>query len=347
MSKYINQKILGIFVKTNGVFSKPLFSGLGHILCFHRIMPQKTIPRIEKNSGMETSPEYIEKTIAFFKKKNYDFFSMDQVHNALINKIKLQNKFVAFTLDDGYSDNYHYAFPIFKKHNIPFTIYITNDFPNRKAIIWWYMLENLLLSCTEVSFDFLGNSCHCKCFYQEEKEKTYVDLRALILENEQNKELLFSVLFPDFEKQNQELLEQNALSWEQIIELSRDELVTIGAHTISHRPLSKLSEAEAKREMVGSKKEIEDNIGKEVNHFAYPYGGADTCGEREFLLAKQVGFKTATTLRQGNIFAGYRMFSERLPRIPLGENTDVEKFNNITNGIHHFGNNYFNKIILK
>jgi len=347
MNNYINQKILGFFVKTNGVFSKPLFSGIGHILCFHRVKPKSSTVRIEKNSGMEASPEFIEKTIEFFKDHNYEFISLDQLHTLLINKTKPQKKFVVFTLDDGYSDNYYHAYPVFKKHNIPFTIYVATDFPERKAILWWYMLENLLLNKNQMEFVFLNKEYLFDCSTKEKKEEVFMKIRSLILENEIKKEELFRLLFPDYEQKKTELIEQNALSWKQIIELSIDELVTIGAHTVSHQPLSILDESEARKEIEKSKKLIEEKINKPVNHFAYPYGGFDTCGEREFLLVKQAGYKTATTIRQGNIFSGYKDFTERLPRIPLGENTDIEKFINITNGIHHFGNNYFNRIILK
>lgn len=347
MSNYLNQKILGLFVKTNGVFSKPLFSGIGHILCFHRVKPTSSILRIEKNSGMEVSPEFIEKIISFFKDHNYEFISLDQLHALLINKIKPQRKFVVFTFDDGYSDNYDYAYPIFKKHDIPFTIYVATDFPDRKAILWWYMLESLLLNNNLITFGFSGKEYSFDCDNHEKKEKVFLEIRTIILENESNKEELFNLLFPDFEQQKKELIAQNALSWEQIIELSNDDLVTIGAHTVSHKPLSKLSETEARKEIEDSKKLIEEKINKPVNHFAYPYGGIDTCGEREFLIVKEAGYLSATTIRQGNVFFGYKNFTERLPRIPLGENADIKKFNNITNGIHHFGNNFFKRIILK
>jgi peptidoglycan/xylan/chitin deacetylase (PgdA/CDA1 family) len=250
-------------------------------------------------------------------------------------------------LDDGYSDNYYSAYPIFKKHNIPFTIYITTDFPDRKAILWWYMLEDLILNSNIIEFNFLNKTLHFNCSSSEKKEQVFLEIRSLILENEINKKMLLSLIFGDFEKKNQDLLDQNALSWAHIIELSRDKLVTIGAHTISHKPLSKLNEIEAFSEIIESKERLENKIAKTVNHFAYPYGGTDTCGEREFLLVKRAGFKTATTIRQGNIFSGYKDFFERLPRIPLGENTNNEKFTNITNGIHHFSANYFNKIIIK
>jgi peptidoglycan/xylan/chitin deacetylase (PgdA/CDA1 family) len=347
MENYLNKKILGLFVKTKGVISKPFFSGMGHILCFHRIKPQSSALRIKGNSGMEVSPEFMEKTIGFFKDKNYEFISIDRLYDILLNKIKPEKKFIVLTLDDGYSDNYNYAYPIFKKNDIPFTIYITTDFPDRKAVLWWYLLEDLLKESNTIKFSFLNKDYCFDCSVIEQKEQAFLEIRSLILENKINKEKLFSMIFPDFEKKNQNLLEQNALSWEQIIELSRDDLVTIGAHTVSHRPLSRLNEIEALSEIKWSKERLETQIKKPVNHFAYPYGGADTCSEREFVIVKQAGYKTATTLRQGNIFKGYKDFTERLPRIALGENSDKEKIIHITNGIHHFSTNYFNRIIIK
>lgn len=346
MSHYLNQKILGFFVKTNGILSRPLFSGIGHILCFHRVMPGVSTERIERNSGMEVSPEFIETIIEFFEKKNYEFISLDQLYSILVAGEKTKKKFIVFTMDDGYSDNYYFAYPVFKKHNIPFAIYVATDFPDHKAVLWWYMLEDLLLKTPRVEFIFKGENYLYKCETKEQKEESFLNIRNLILERDSEKEELFQMIFSHYEIQKMAMVEKNALNWEQIIELSEDGLVTIGAHTITHRPLNKLSEAEAKQEIEQSRKLIEEKIDKKVKHFAYPFGGIDTCGEREFSLVKQAGFKTATTLRQGNIFSRYKDYMERIPRIPLGEKSDLERLMQISNGIHHFGNNYFKRTII-
>jgi peptidoglycan/xylan/chitin deacetylase (PgdA/CDA1 family) len=46
----------------------------------------------------------------------------------------------------------------------------------------------------------------------------------------------------------------------------------IGAHTLTHPDLRSLSLAEAREEIMGSKKKLEDWFGREVKHFAFPYG---------------------------------------------------------------------------
>ncbi|MBI4645686.1 MAG: polysaccharide deacetylase family protein [Bacteroidia bacterium] len=341
MRNFISHKILGLFVKTNGFLSKPFFSGIGHILVFHRIFPpQKTF---FKNGGMEVSPDKLEIIIHFFLQHGYEVISLDQMYECLISR-KKGKKFVVFTLDDGYIDNFEYAYPIFKKFNIPFAIYITTCFPDRKVILWWYLLEEMLKQNDWIKFENNSIKYSFECRTNEQKEITFNKIRRMILDADENRfhEIIndiFNISMTDIYKPVKEL----ALSWEQIKELSNDPLATIGAHTLNHCNLKKLAEDDAIHEIMESKNIIENHIGKIVEHFAYPYGSVAEVGGREFMLVKKVGYKTATTLVQGNIFKSYKNFTERLPRIPLDENTDIKKLNYIINGINQFSYNNCNR----
>lgn len=61
------------------------------------------------------------------------------------------------------------------------------------------------------------------------------------------------------------------LSWNELAQLANAGW-EIGAHTLTHRPLSKLSAADARREIVESQAMIEDRLGRAVTTFAYPFG---------------------------------------------------------------------------
>lgn len=61
------------------------------------------------------------------------------------------------------------------------------------------------------------------------------------------------------------------LSWAELAQVEAAGF-EIGAHTVTHRPLTELPPAEAEREMVESKAAIEDRLGKPVKTFAYPFG---------------------------------------------------------------------------
>ena len=92
------------------------------------------------------------------------------------------------------------------------------------------------------------------------------------------------------------------MSWDELKPFADDPLVTIGAHTITHRNLARQTEEIAGHEMAISRARIEDVLQRPVVHFAYPYGDKIAAGAREFALAQAAGYKTAVTTRPGMIF---------------------------------------------
>ena len=81
---------------------------------------------------------------------------------------------------------------------------------------------------------------------------------------------------------------RSMLSWSQIVELSSAG-IEIGAHTRRHRDLRRLSMPEARGEIVGSRAEIENRLGRSVESFAYPFGHVSPASleivKREFRVA--------------------------------------------------------------
>jgi peptidoglycan/xylan/chitin deacetylase (PgdA/CDA1 family) len=65
------------------------------------------------------------------------------------------------------------------------------------------------------------------------------------------------------------------LSWEEIREMHRAG-ISFGAHTRTHRDLTRLPDHEVKAEILDSKHMIEDALGVAVASFAYPYGQYDS-----------------------------------------------------------------------
>ncbi|HEX6207411.1 MAG TPA: polysaccharide deacetylase family protein [Actinomycetota bacterium] len=80
-----------------------------------------------------------------------------------------------------------------------------------------------------------------------------------------------------------------SLSWAQLEEAVATGLVTVGSHTHSHRALVRVSEREAEDEMRRSKELIEDRLGVECRHFAYPFAAGSPAADRA---ARRV-FRTA------------------------------------------------------
>ena len=81
--------------------------------------------------------------------------------------------------------------------------------------------------------------------------------------------------------------------FEQLINLSKNELIEIGSHTLTHAKLTTLNNSEIYNELKNSKEIIEKKIGKKVNFLAYPYGSQNEVNDNIIQIAKQVGYEMA------------------------------------------------------
>jgi peptidoglycan/xylan/chitin deacetylase (PgdA/CDA1 family) len=83
------------------------------------------------------------------------------------------------------------------------------------------------------------------------------------------------------------------MSWDNIKELGKEPLCTIGGHTISHPPFIPLTLDEIKDEIDGGIERLKSVVDYDIYHFAYPYGSIKEDGEREYEYLKSFDFKTA------------------------------------------------------
>jgi peptidoglycan/xylan/chitin deacetylase (PgdA/CDA1 family) len=90
----------------------------------------------------------------------------------------------------------------------------------------------------------------------------------------------------------------------------------VGSHTCSHADLKQISLAEAGRELLQSKSDLENLLQKPVTQFCYPYGHFSP--EHESLVS-QSGYVAATTTHRGRACATDRMTA--LPRVPVVRST--------------------------
>ncbi len=70
----------------------------------------------------------------------------------------------------------------------------------------------------------------------------------------------------------------------------------IGSHSMTHRNLRKLSQAEAREEISASKKRLEDKFGISIRHFSYPFGSWNP-PVRDLVI--EAGYESASTMDFG------------------------------------------------
>ncbi len=116
------------------------------------------------------------------------------------------------------------------------------------------------------------------------------------------------------------LVEEVCMDWDLLKQVAAEPLCTIGAHTLTHPMLAKLSAAEMRHEIAQSRTELEIRLGAKIEHFAYPVGDPGSAGQREFEAVADLGFTSAVTTRPGMVFADHRLHSRALPRLSVNGN---------------------------
>jgi peptidoglycan/xylan/chitin deacetylase (PgdA/CDA1 family) len=92
------------------------------------------------------------------------------------------------------------------------------------------------------------------------------------------------------------------------------DVLEVGSHTNSHPDLSVLVSTALVREVVGSKKTLEKQLGKPVTAFCYPFGMRFTGYET---MLSSAGYTTATTTENGFVSHGADVYA--LPRVEWKE----------------------------
>ncbi len=309
-------------------FTKPA----GVIFMLHQVLPDPP-QAFEPNRTLRVTPDFLASVIESTREAGFDIVSIGDVSGRL--REGSDRPFAVFTLDDGYKDNRELAYPIFKRYSVPFTIYVTSDFADGKPDLWWLTLEEVLRAAPHITLGMNGQGRHFPLRTAAEKEAAYHAiywwLRSI------PEDLARAVVAELAADQNYDLKSAHAdmfMSWDELRELAQDPLVTIGAHSTTHRALGKLPEAVARAEMADSIARIGRELGRPCRHFSYPYGCTLSAGPREYRLAEDLGFATAVTTQKGLLYPEHAHALTSLPRLSLnGDFQDIRYVKALLSGV--------------
>jgi peptidoglycan/xylan/chitin deacetylase (PgdA/CDA1 family) len=117
-----------------------------------------------------------------------------------------------------------------------------------------------------------------------------------------------------------ELKLPEAISWREVVELSRHDAIRFESHGVTHTAVIALPEAALRGELEKSKRKISEHTNRECEHFCYPFGGSESIGISAPSAVADV-YQTAVTMSRGRM-AGHPRWL--LPRIPIYEHDDQD-----------------------
>ena len=205
---------------------------------------------------------------------------------------------LAVTFDDGLRNNVEVAYPVLRALGVPATFFVCPGLVDRRAWLWNHEARQRLLRMDAKARHDLALELECG----SEVESIIYRMKRLPLADRGHVEALVRAATPRFEPTDVERHELDVAGWSELRALD-PAIVTIGSHTLTHPILPSLSPSELETEIAGSRRVLEEKLGRPVELFAYPNGDADAatvaCVRRNYLAAVTVeeGWVTFSTER--------------------------------------------------
>ena len=308
-------------------FMRPLVGGVGSILTMHHVRPRRP-DAFQPNRLLEITPKFLEGLLKRLARARIDVISLDEMHQRFISE-DFKRRFVCITFDDGYKDVKEYAYPLLRKYKLPFAMYIPTSFPDRLGEMWWLALEAVIAQNSRIGMVINGKDQFFECGSVSEKRELYDAVYGYIRSMKTEDELRKFVrdLCATYRVDIAAFCRDLCMDWQELGEMAEDPLMTIGAHTVNHVMLKKIASDDVTRaEMEMSRSVLEAALGKRPQHLAYPVGDPTSAGPREFRIAAELGFKTATTTRPGVLFKVHREHLTALPRISVNGEFQQQRY---------------------
>jgi peptidoglycan/xylan/chitin deacetylase (PgdA/CDA1 family) len=205
-----------------------------------------------------------------YVKKHYRVIGFNHLDSITIED---QGKpYLILSFDDGYYDFYEHALPLLIKHNLPCNHNIVNDCADMSKTIWTERLNIIfnhhLNNAIPFSIEFADRN-NSVSDYQNSWMKFYLEtfkqlLNIPVIERESIISKLESATGID--------TSCRMMSWNDIKECAANQ-VEIGSHTYSHDSLGTISNhTELEKEILQSKNQIEEKLGKSISTLALPNG---------------------------------------------------------------------------
>jgi len=266
------------------------------IVTYHRVTGQSIDSISQSLPFLFVSLSHFEQQLKFFK-KYYKIINFEQLSD-YVKKGFLPWNCLIVTFDDGYEDNYKYAYPLLSRLNVPSTLFITTNRVGNSNFkpFWWdraFYVFNELSKIPKKILNTKLDRLALELMEEFKHDTSYFFFKLNKMVTEDIEELLNDI-DGKFRLESKLFKEKNRmLNWQQITEMINME---IGSHSCNHYNLLELERTQQVYEVEESKKVIEYKIQKKVRAFCSPHGNMNDDLKE---LIKKAGYEYAVTCNSG------------------------------------------------
>lgn len=279
----------------------PQAAGRGVIFTLHHVRPASA--GFDANAHLSVAPQFLEDAIVVAKQQGLQPVALEDLPD-LLAAPNGGRRFVCFTLDDGFRNNAEHAAPVFRRHGVPYTIFITEGFVQRTRSLWWETAGALVRDHASLRVD-LGNGMETLALdTAAQKAAGFARLSQMVEQADEDSGVAaLDALARANGLDPLALTASLTMDAGELRQLAADPLVRFGAHTLTHVNLRRVDEHRLRTEIEGSATAVERYAGYRPQAFAYPYGFPAAVGERETGAVAAAGFRIAVTTQPGVVQA--------------------------------------------
>ena len=261
--------------------------------------------------GMYVRGQSFEAHIAYLRKR-FTIISLDELLDLWqTNRLKSDQSYCVITFDDGWKDNYQFAFPVLMKYRIPATIFLATDFIGTARWFWPDQMMLLLekggqhttgAADREAVSTILAETIGVRLsaadgIFRRVESGDPIDLDTIIefckgveaVKVHQIIDRLSRTLHMDLPTH------RVLLNWDEVREMA-GKGITFGSHSVSHRIMTQIPLSDVKMELIDSRKTMLEQGIKPIPVFCYPNGNFDRAIQE---LVKESGYLAAVGCEVG------------------------------------------------
>jgi glycosyltransferase involved in cell wall biosynthesis/peptidoglycan/xylan/chitin deacetylase (PgdA/CDA1 family) len=283
------------------------------IFLFHRVLPKEE-PFFEPELSTELS---VFSDFLDWIDERYRVISVDELVARQQDRCDRKRPLCAITFDDGWVDNYRYAFPELSRRKMPATIFLPFRFIGTRRRFWQELMGLFFIELQKNPslISTLEHLARRSPWFPpfDSYRGDYIAVRRLLLSRPGREAWEFAEQLIETAGLLSKLSDRSFLNWNEVEEM-RNGSISFGSHTMNHMILTTAPPATGEEEIRLSREELERQLKGKVSGFSYPWGAIGRSSHEQ---VRQSGYGYAVTTRPGLVKQDTDPYL--LPRIPISD----------------------------